>query len=80
MLTILENDGQGHFVPLGTRTLDATRIDFHELPHSNSTMLKRGVYPAGTTRQQVEELVSGTFGGRFESFGEGKFVYVAYTD
>jgi len=28
----------------------------------------------------VESVVKGTFGGRFEQFGGGKFKYIAYTD
>jgi hypothetical protein len=43
-------------------------------------MLKRGVYPEGTTQAEVEKEVRGTFGGRFNSFGNGHFEYVAYTD
>lgn len=43
-------------------------------------MRKTGVYPAGTTQAEVEAVVAGTFGGRFESFGDGKFDYIAYTD
>jgi hypothetical protein len=43
-------------------------------------MLIDGVYPLGTTREEVVALVKGTFGGRFETFGNGKFRYVAYTD
>jgi len=70
----------GKLVPPGTRELDNTKIDFHSLPHSGSSMIKRGVYPEGTTQKQVEEEVRGTFGGRFNYFRDGKFEYVAYTD
>lgn len=62
------------------RPLNKERIDWYSECHSSSSMLMRGVYPEGTTRQEVEEKVIGTFGGRFESFGNGKFVYIAYTD
>lgn len=62
------------------RPLDPRKIDYHSMSHSNSSMKKVGVYPEGTTRTQVEALVKGTFGGRFESFGDGKFSYIAYTD
>ena len=80
MIEIMEVNEHGDLVPNGTRKLDATRIDFHSLSHSGSSMLKRGVYPEGKTQQQVEEKVRGTFGGRFQSFGGGKFEYIAYTD
>lgn len=79
MFDVMEFDGN-ELVPNGTRTLDPTKIDFHSLPHSGSSMMKKGVYPEGTTRAEVEAKVRGTFGGRFESFGSGKFVYIAYTD
>lgn len=62
------------------RPLDPTKIDWHSKPHSNASMIKEGVYPEGTTRAQVEEKIVGTFGGRFEHFGDGKFKYIAYTD
>ena len=79
MWEVMEFDGD-KLVPNGTRKLDPTKIDFHSLPHSGSSMMKKGVYPEGTTRAQVEEKVLGTFGGRFESFGNGRFVYIEYTD
>lgn len=62
------------------RPLDPTKIDFHSKPHTHSSMLKTGVYPDGVSREQVEAEVKGTFGGRFNHFGGGKFEYVAYTD
>lgn len=62
------------------RPLDPTKIDWHSMSHSNSSMIKEGVYPEGTTSTEVVELVRGTFGGRFEHFGNGKFKYIAYTD
>jgi hypothetical protein len=62
------------------RQLDSTKIDWHSKSHSNSSMIKEGVYPDGTTRAQVLEMVEGTFGGRFEHFGNGRFKYIAYTD
>jgi hypothetical protein len=60
--------------------LNAAQIDWHNKTHSSASMIKEGVYPEGTTRSEVEELVRGTFGGRFEHFGNGKFKYIAYTD
>lgn len=62
------------------RKLDNTKIDWTTHNHTHFTMLVKGVYPSGTTRQEVEELVKGTFGGRFNYFENGKFEYIAYTD
>jgi hypothetical protein len=62
------------------RPLDASKIDWHSLSHSSCSMIKRGVYPEGTTAADVRKLVDGTFGGRFNYFLEGKFEFVAYTD
>ena len=62
------------------RPLDASKVDWHSKPHTNSSMIKEGVYPEGLSSAEVEEKVRGTFGGRFEYFGKGKFKYIAYTD
>lgn len=62
------------------RPLDASKIDWHSKSHTYSSMIKEGVYPDSATREEVETKVRGTFGGRFEYFGGGKFKYVAYTD
>lgn len=62
------------------RQLDKSKIDYRSKLHSNSSMIKEGVYPQGTTQSEVEAVVKGTFGGRFESFLNGKFRYIAYTD
>lgn len=62
------------------RVLDPTKIDYRVEMHSNSSQLCIGVYPPTATRADVENRVRGTFGGRFESFGNGSFRYVAYTD
>lgn len=62
------------------RILDPTKIDYRIEAHNNSSQLCIGVYPAGATSADVEAVVKGTFGGRFNSFGNGKFEYVAYTD
>lgn len=62
------------------RVLDPSKIDYTISMHSNSSQKVAGVYPPGTTRTDVEQRVKGTFGGRFESFGDGKFSYIAYTD
>lgn len=62
------------------RTLDPTKVDWHSFSHSNSSMIKEGVYPEGMQITEVEALVKGTFGGGFAHFGSGKFKYIAYTD
>lgn len=62
------------------RVLDPTKIDFITEMHSSSSMKRTGVYPPGTTREEVEKRVKGTFGGRFQHFGGGRFAYIAYTD
>lgn len=60
--------------------LDKSKIDWYYEGHSHFSMKKIGVYPEGATRNEVEEKVKGTFGGRFERFGNGEFIYIAYTD
>jgi hypothetical protein len=70
----------GVWKSLQLRPLDPTKIDWHSVGHTHFTMIKRGVYPEGTTAAEVLEVVKGTFGGRFNYFGNGKFEYVAYTD
>ena len=62
------------------RPLDKTKIDWKSYERSNSSMTKKGVYPEGTTRAEVEKVVRGSFGGRFLRFDSGEFEYVAYTD
>jgi hypothetical protein len=62
------------------KPLDSTKIDYRIKMHTAATQICEGVYPDGTTREEVERVVKGTFGGRFESFGGGRFKYIAYTD
>jgi hypothetical protein len=62
------------------RPLDNTKIDYRIQMHSGCSQKCVGVYPEGTTATEVKAKVNGTFGGRFESFGNGKFVFIAYTD
>lgn len=62
------------------RPLDSTKIDWRSKSHTNSSMIKEGVYPEGTSMEDVRREVNGTFGGRFEYFGGGKFKFIAYTD
>lgn len=56
------------------------KISYKTKAHTPSTMICEGIYPTGTTRDEVEEVVQGPFGGRFEYFGNGKFKYIAYID
>lgn len=70
----------GIFKSYELRPLDPTKIDWHSFSHSSCSMIKRGVYPEGTTATDVRKLVDGTFGGRFNYFRDGKFEFVAYTD
>lgn len=62
------------------KPLDNTKIDYRVKMHTASTMICEGVYPEGTTMEEVRKVVDGTFGGRFEYFGNGKFKFIAYTD
>lgn len=59
---------------------DKKQIKYRIYSHSGSSQKCVGTYPEGATRAEVEERVKGTFGGRFETFGDGAFVYIAYTD
>ena len=65
---------------INERPLDSTKIDYHNYGHTHFSMKKKGVYPEGTIREDIEVVVKGTFGGRFASFGNGHFEYIAYTD
>lgn len=68
------------------RPLDPTKIDWRSSAHTNSSMKKEGVYPYGTTTDQLRQALNGTFGGRFERHREatqekpGSFTFIAYTD
>lgn len=62
------------------RVLDPTKIDYRIEMHSSASQKVIGVYPEGTTASEVEARVRGTFGGRFNHFGHGRFEYIAYTD
>ena len=62
------------------RPLDSTKIDWRSKGHTHFSMIKEGVYPEGTTQEDVRKVVDGTFGGRFTQFGDGRFTFVAYTD
>lgn len=66
--------------------LDVTKIDWIYRPHSNSSMIKEGVYPDGLQPGELRKAIDGTFGGRFEyhyppADGKpGRFKFIAYTD
>lgn len=62
------------------RPLDSTKIDYRHKMHSHISMLVEGVYPDGTTREELRKVVAGTFGGTFVEFGNGRFKFIAYTD
>ncbi|MBB1606505.1 MULTISPECIES: hypothetical protein [unclassified Pseudomonas] len=70
------------FVEPKKRVLDPTKIDWVPELHTAASMIKKGVFPIGTPRDEVEKAVRGTFGGRFECFNaeKGQFKYIAYTD
>lgn len=85
--TIVMNDfkiktdpGRDKFISWEPRPLDPTKIDYRTRSHTHFSQICEGVYPEGTTREQVLERVKGTFGGRFEHFGNGTFKYIAHTD
>ncbi len=62
------------------KPLDDTKIDYRSKMHTGSSMIKEGVYPEGTTTEEIRKEVNGTFGGRFEYMRDGKFKFIAYTD
>jgi hypothetical protein len=43
------------------RELDRTKIDWHTFSHTHFTQKCEGVYPEGTTMDQVQAKVNGTF-------------------
>lgn len=77
-----------YFLPAGIHIeykphiLDRTKIDYHTQMDTHFTQKVIGVFPVGTSQEQVLEKVRGTFGGRFEKWSPstGDFVYIAYTD
>lgn len=62
------------------KPLDTTKIDYRIKMHSACSMIVEGVYPPGTTPEEVRKLVNGTFGGVFQQFGNGTFKFIKYTD
>lgn len=72
--------GGGLSMQVDNHPLDPRKIDYRIHSHTHFSQICRGVYPDGTTQDEVLAKVKGTFGGRFNYFKEGKFEYVAYTD
>lgn len=67
--------------PQPPRELDPAKIDWKAISTGTGcTMIKRGVYPHGTTMDEIRKEVNGTFGGRFNYCANGEFEFVAYTD
>jgi len=68
------------------KPLDATKISYRIRAHTHFSQKCVGVYPEAdydtpaAAQAAVLKKVKGTFGGRFDKFGGGKFTYVAYTD
>lgn len=60
--------------------LDNTKVSWRFKPHTHFSMIKEGVYPLGMSMEEVRKEVDGTFGGRFDQFGNGTFRFIAYTD
>jgi len=77
---VSEDKATGVFRSWEPRPLDPSKIDWRNKSHTHFSMIKEGVYPEGTTMEDVREKVKGTFGGTFKYFGSGRFKYVAYTD
>lgn len=78
------NKATGNYRSWEPRPLDPTKIDWRSHGHTHFSMIKEGVYPQSdddaADRENVRKAVDGTFGGRFERFGDGFFKFIAYTD
>lgn len=61
-------------------TYEFEKVEWKHESHSNSSMKKIGGYPRGMDRGALIKELNGTFGGRFESLSENRFVFIAYTD
>ena len=83
---VTANKASGVYKSWEPRPLDPARIDWRYASHSNSSMIKEGIYPSGVTREELLEAIRGTFGGTFayhyppEDGKPGRFKYIAYTD
>lgn len=62
--------------------LPIDKIEWRSSSHTHFSMIKEGLFPPGTTREELLKKINGTFGGRFEYFNEekGTFKFIAYTD
>lgn len=70
-----------HYKVRTVSDLDSTKIDYISQPNNGHYSTKFiGVYPEGTTAEDILKLIRGAFGGRFDRFGHGHFVYIAYND
>ncbi len=57
------------------------KLEIRHESHTHFSMKVIGVFPNKTeTRESLLPKVRGTFGGRFERFGDYYFEYIAYTD
>ncbi|KZK78483.1 hypothetical protein PsW64_04122 [Pseudovibrio sp. W64] len=61
-------------------TDDPRKPSFEILGPVHKGMKIKGTYPPRMTKETVEKHVIGPFGGRFEAFGNGAFVYICYSD
>lgn len=59
------------------RPLDTDCIDFRPVFCSPISETLEGVYPEGTTQEQVLTLIEGPHGGRFTEWGEGRFKFIS---
>lgn len=60
--------------------LPITELHYEIIPHTHFTQIIRGIYPDGMTKEAVRKKIDGTFGGRFTSFENNRFEFIAYTD
>lgn len=60
--------------------IDLYVINVKRIAHSSCSMLVTGRYPPHMSMDEVRKEVNGTFGGHFETFGNGQFSFIAYTD
>lgn len=63
-----------------TPVTTAERFTHNTTEYSSSSQKVTGTYVDGVTRDEIEKVVKGSWGGRFDHFGDGTYVYIAYTD
>lgn len=57
------------------------KLEMRHEAHTHFSQKIVGVFPIGTeTRESILPKVNGTFGGRFERWGDYFFSFIAYTD